>query len=116
MSRRQEKVAALLQQQAAVVLSREFAVKNVVLSVVRVDVSPDLKNARVHVSIVGSEPAGLRDRLENALPGLMAKNLARRTDLRSIPHLRIVFDDSSAYAKRMSNLIDSASIRLTQQP
>jgi len=108
MSRRLEKVAALLQQHAAEVLSREFVTKNVALSVVRVDVSPDLKNARVYVSLVGDEPAGLRARLDKAAPGLIAEYLARKTDLRSVPHLRIVFDDSNAYAHRISSLIDRA--------
>lgn len=106
MSRRLEKVASLLQQQAAEVLSREFITKNVALSVIRVDVSPDLKNARVYVSIVGEEPVELRKRLEKVAPGLIAEYLARRTDLRSVPHLRIIFDDSSAYALRISTLID----------
>lgn len=107
MSRRLEKVAALLQQQAAEVLSREFVTKNIALSVVRVDVSPDLKNARVYLSIIGDEPGELRARLEKAAPGLIAEYLSRKTDLRSVPHLRILFDDSSAYAHRISTLIDS---------
>lgn len=108
MSRRLEKVSSLLRQQAAAVLTREFPTKGAAISVARVDVSPDLKNARIYVSIAGKEPADLRGRLEKAAPGIIADYLARHTDLRCVPHMRIQFDDSGEYAQHVSRLIDSA--------
>ncbi len=109
MSRRLEKVSALIQQYAAQVLTREFLARGVVLSVTRVDLSPDLKNARVYISIVGNESAEFRARITKAAPGVIASYLVQRTDLRSVPHIGIVFDDSGEYAERVSRLIDDAT-------
>jgi ribosome-binding factor A len=109
MSRRLEKVSALIQQYSARVLTQEFPVRGAVLSITRVDLSPDLKNVRIYIGIVGKEPVSLRARINKAAPGVIAAYLGRHTDLRSVPHIRIVFDDSGEYAERLSRLIDDAA-------
>lgn len=109
MSRRLEKVSALVQQYAARVLAREFPAKGAVLSVTRVDLSPDLKNARIYISVVGNDTTELRARITKAAPGVIADFLGQHTDLRSVPHIRIVFDDSGEYAERVSRLIDDVT-------
>ncbi len=105
MSRRVEKVAALLQQQAAAVLVREFSAQNVAVTVTRVDVSPDLKNANVYVSVVGDQQNDIRPRIEKAAPGMIARHLSGNASLRNVPHLHIVFDDSGEYSLRISSLM-----------
>lgn len=106
MSRRLEKVAALLQQYAATVLNQEFVFPGLATSVTKVDVSPDLRNARVYIGMVGRGQEEAKPRIEKAAPGAIAAYLASRTDLRTVPHIRIVFDDSGEYAEHISQLID----------
>ncbi len=106
MSRRLEKVAALLQQYAATVLNQEFVFPGLALAVTKVDVSPDLKNARVYIGMVGRGQDEARLRLEKAAPGAIAGYLASRTDLRTVPHIRVIFDDSGEQAERIARLID----------
>src|SRR5207237_5528514 len=62
MTRRMEKVADLLQTEIAELLLREVkhpALTDVMISITRVEVSPDLGSARVHVSIMDT-PEGAR--------------------------------------------------------
>lgn len=106
MSLRAEKVASLLQREAARVIAEEYAFTGLAVSVNKVDVSPDLKNARVYVGMVGRGQAESKTVLERSAPGLIARRIAQRTDLRSVPRISLVFDDSGEYAEHISRLIN----------
>ena len=73
-------------------------------SVVSVDVTPDLKYAKVYVSVLGDEAD--RDSTSKGLKGFIRKELARRVNLRNTPELTFVMDDSIAYGVNMSKKID----------
>lgn len=107
MSRRLEKVAALIQQQAAWVVSQDFMTANVAITATKVDVSPDLKNATIFVSLVGASTDELRNKIAKVAPGLIAERLSQKTVLRSVPHLHIRFDESGEYAQHISELINT---------
>ena len=76
-------------------------------SVTGVEVAPDLKTAKVYVSVLGSEKersdtlAGLK----SAAPYLRSQ-LARTVNLRNTPELRFFLDTSIEYGMKMSALID----------
>lgn len=76
-------------------------------SVVSVEVTPDLKYAKVYVSVLGDEA----DR-ENTSRGLKSAAshirscLAKNLNLRNTPELTFVMDDSIAYGISMSKRID----------
>lgn len=81
-----------------------------VTSVVAVEVSPDLKNAKVWISTLGDEKAR-----EDTLAGLKSaegyirNQLAKEINLRNTPQITFVMDQSIAYGVSMSKLIDEVN-------
>ncbi len=75
-------------------------------SVVSVDVTPDLKYAKVFVSVLGSE-----EDKENTSVGLRSaashirSQLAKSLNLRNTPELTFIMDDSIEYGINMSKKI-----------
>ena len=79
-------------------------------SVVAVEVAPDLKTAKVYVSVLGNEEAQqdtLRG-LKSAAP-FMRSQLAKNINLRNTPELKFVMDQSIEYGVNMSKLINDVS-------
>lgn len=75
-------------------------------SVVAVEVAPDLKTAKVYVSVLGNEEVQqdtLRG-LKSAAP-FMRSQLAKNINLRNTPELKFVMDQSIEYGVNMSKLI-----------
>ncbi len=76
-------------------------------SVTSVQVTPDLKYAKVFVSVLGSE-----DDRKNTKEGLVSAAshirslLARSLNMRNTPELTFIIDDSIEYAINMSKKID----------
>ncbi len=77
------------------------------VSVTRVDTDPDLKNAKVFVSVFGEEEraeatfAAVRNSA-----GFIRRQLAGMMKLRTVPSLHFVRDDSMAYSMKINKLID----------
>ncbi len=83
---------------------------NPMTSVTRVEVAPDLKNAKVYVSVLGDEESQ-----KNTLTGLksaapfMRSQLAKTMNLRNTPELHFIVDQSIEYGVHLSRLIDEVT-------
>lgn len=83
---------------------------NPLTSVVAVEVAPDLKNAKVYISVLGNEEsrqatqAGLK-----SAASFMRSQLAKTINLRNTPELHFVMDQSIEYGVNMSKLIDDVN-------
>lgn len=80
-------------------------------SVTSVEVTPDLKFAKVYISVLGSaeEMKETEKGLQSAasyIRGQLAKNM----NLRNTPELHFIMDDSIAYGVNMSKRIDDLHI------
>ncbi|MCR5785314.1 MAG: 30S ribosome-binding factor RbfA [Eubacterium sp.] len=77
-------------------------------SITDVEVAPDLKTAKVFISVLGSD-----EELENTITGLkkaagyIRKELAHKMNLRYTPEITFVPDKSIEYGIKMSSMIDS---------
>lgn len=97
-----------VQRELSMLISREIKDPRIhpMTSVVAVDVAPDLKSAKVYISVLGDEQAqkstlaGLR----SAAP-YMRGQLAKTINLRNTPELIFVIDQSIEYGVNMSHLI-----------
>ena len=84
-----------------------------VTSVVAVEVSPDLKNAKGWISTLGDEKAR-----EDTLAGLKSaegyirNQLAKEINLRNTPQITFVMDQSIAYGVSMTRKIDEVTKNL----
>lgn len=101
-----------VQKELSTLISREIKDPriNPMTSVVAVEVSPDLKTAKVFISVLGD-----KESKESTLKGLksaasfMRGQLARTLNLRNTPELTFVIDNSIEYGVHMSKLIDEVN-------
>jgi ribosome-binding factor A len=79
------------------------------VTVTEVRVAPDMKHARVYVSITGSE-AEQKSTLSGlaAAVGYMRRELAVRIQLRRVPEIHFVLDHSEEYGQRIEELLRQA--------
>ena len=88
---------------------------NPMTSVVAVEVAPDLKTAKVYISVLGDEESK-----ENTKRGLksaasfMRGQLAKTLNLRNTPELTFVIDNSIEYGVNISRLIDEVNRKSSQ--
>lgn len=75
-------------------------------SVVAVEVTKDMKYAKVYVSIMGSEEekSSSLEALKNAT-GFIKRELGQRLSLRGVPHPSFVIDRSIDYGAHINELI-----------
>ena len=109
MTRRMEKVADLLQTEIAALLLREVkhpALTDVMLSITRVEVSPDLSTARIHVSVMDTpqREAEALAALAHSEP-FLHRELVKRLHMRQVPRLHFFADHSIAEGDRITGIM-----------
>ncbi len=101
-----------VQKELSTLISREIKDPriNPMTSVVAVEVSPDLKTARVYISVLGDDEskASTLKGLKSAA-SFMRGQLAKSLNLRNTPELSFVIDNSIEYGVHMSKLIDEVN-------
>ena len=108
--KRTDRVNALLQRELGQIISEELTDPRISFATVTsVEVTPDLRTARVHVSVLGDDEQ--RHRTLAALEGAkhhLRKTLGERTELRFVPDLAFIEDRSAERAARISSLLRQA--------
>lgn len=98
-----------VQRELSAIISREIKDPriNPMTSVVSVEVAPDLKQAKVYISVLGSEESA-KDTIRGlkSAASFVRGQLARKLNLRNTPELHFVLDQSIEYGVNMSKLID----------
>lgn len=115
---RQHRVAELLFEELSIMLAGELKDPRLSLAeVLKVDISKDLRNAKVFVHH-GDEEVSRRDflkGLEHATPWLRGQ-IAVRCGLRIVPELLFVYDDSPERAARIDELLRKIAAERTGLP
>jgi ribosome-binding factor A len=105
---RHERIAGEIQQEIGAMLAGELKDPRLagLATVTEVRVSPDLKQARVHVSVVGdeAEKAAVLKGL-TAAAGFIRHELSERLQMRRAPEVAFVLDRSEEYGQRIEELI-----------
>ena len=85
-------------------------VQNTMISVTRVETTPDLRYAKVYVSFLQEERA--KDALKGlkSAGGYLRRELGRALQLRYTPELTWALDDSITYGAKMLKLINSLEV------
>src|SRR4051812_12780155 len=109
MSQRTQRIDELLRQEIGQMLEREIADPRIgFATVTEVETTPDLRHARVWVSVIG----GAAER-EHTIAGLehamvyIRRELGTRLRIRRIPDLHVRLDDSIERGTRVLRLIES---------
>ncbi len=80
---------------------------NPMTTIVAVDVAPDLKHAKIYISVLGDDES-----CKNTIAGLksaapfLRSQLAKSVNLRNTPELKFILDQSIEYGVNMSKLIN----------
>ena len=82
-------------------------------TIMSVDVTNDLKQAKVKVSVYDKEQAPREESVNalNGAEGFIAREVGRRMQLRALPKFKFLLDDSIAYSVHISQVIDSLGIK-----
>lgn len=107
-SKRQLRVAKLLQKELAEILQRELPalVAGHMVTITKVRVTPDLSLGRYYVSVFGAKKLDLVDGLNNARAEMRLKLGQRiRNQLRIVPQLECYLDDSLDYIDNIERLL-----------
>lgn len=109
MSRRTERINDLLRSEISELLRREVKDPRVsgLVSITEVHVSPDLRNATVFVSVLGSaeEKASTMKALETGAQFLQ-RELGKRLTIRRTPVLSFLIDEALEEGSRIMHLLD----------
>lgn len=108
MNQRLERINNLIRDEISAMLRRDLHDPLIgFVTITSVEVSPDLRHAKVFFSVLGDP-----EQVKNSTKGLLRarkfinSRLAERIELRYIPHLRFILDETAAKAQRMESLLD----------
>jgi ribosome-binding factor A len=111
--KRADRVNALLQRELGTLISEELSDPRIAFSTVTaVEVTDDLRSAKVHVSVLGDEEAiaSTLKALDEA-KGYLRHELGSRTELRFVPELTFFPDRTAEQSARISALLRAARER-----
>lgn len=108
---RNQRIAEFIKQELAVLVQRQFPLHEYgMITLTSVDVSPDLKNAKIFVTAFSDKLSN--DQLVSALneeAGHLRHELSHIMQSRGVPSLKFKYDESIARAQRLDDLINSVS-------
>lgn len=107
MTRRMERVAQEIREEVARILGGEIKDPRLgFVTVTRVEVTSDLRLARVHVSVLGDEAQRNRSlAVMRQAAGFVRRKLNHRIRLRHSPELRFEYDEGLDAAARVADLL-----------
>ena len=81
-----------------------------IVSVVSTKVTPDLKYAKIYISTMGGGDSTMEclKALKNA-SGFIRREIGSRMQIRAVPELEFLYDDSIEHGMRMRKLIDEVN-------
>ena len=81
-------------------------------TIMSVDVTNDLKQAKVKVSVYDQDDEKRREAVEalNHAAGFITRELGRRVELRALPRLTFLLDNSIEYSVHIAKLLDELKI------
>jgi ribosome-binding factor A len=108
MSNRTVRVNELVQREISDILRKRYQSESVAITIAEVRVSPDLRDARVFVAVIGSEEIA-----EEKLRWLRSKaveireEVSRRIVLKYLPKFEYVLDHSAIRGARILQMLDA---------
>jgi ribosome-binding factor A len=108
---RSSRIAEQLQRELSELIRRQVKDPRIhLVTITEVDVSPDLSNAKILISVLGAQ--GPQPEVVSALnhaAGFLRHTLGRSLKLRTIPELHFYYDDTLDRAARLDALIKRAN-------
>ena len=114
-SNRLERVNSEIQKEVALIINNDLRDPQItsMIGVSEVDVSPDLANAKVYLSVYGGDAQDTLNRVKGA-GSFIRGRLAKKVRLRIIPRLDFYLDNSQVYGQKIDELL--SNITYTTNP
>ena len=107
MSTRTIRVNELLQRELSDILRKHYQSEAVAVTITEVRVSPDLRDARVFVSVVGdAEMAEAKLRWLRSKASAIREEVGRRIVLKFLPKFEYILDESAIRGARILQVLD----------
>ena len=111
-SHRQQRVGEELRKFISTLLIQDelnlSSLKNSFVSIVEVDMSPDLKNAKIYIAVNGHDSSEIIKDLNNKT-GYIKKRLSKIIKLKFFPNLKFYIDTSVEYSKNINSILNNLS-------
>jgi len=107
-SRRPQRLALEIQHEISLILFRDMKDRRIgFVTITGVEMSPDLRHARVYISTLGSdaEKKASLDTLNHAA-GWIRHELGQRIRMKFLPEIVFRIDSSQEYGERIDRLLD----------
>ena len=107
-SNRLERVNSEIQKEVALIINNELRDPQItsMIGVSEVDVSPDLANAKVYLSVYGGDAQDTLNRIKGA-GSFIRGRLAKKIRLRITPRLDFYLDNSLSYGQKIDDLLSN---------
>ena len=102
-----ERVNSLLEKEISAILMTEVRDPDIrLVTVTKVSTTNDLSYAKVYVTVMKEEKKEETLKALKDARGFIRRELMDRVELRHIPELQFVYDDSIAYGQKIESIID----------
>lgn len=115
MSQRMDRINELMKREISSIIQRDFEFPNVLVTVSDVEVTQDLREAKVFVSVLGGNPENILEKLGQQR-GHIQSRVNKRVTLRNTPVLDFRTDDSTERGTDIINLLDQVDQLPTAPP
>lgn len=111
MINRLARVCEVLKRELGVIIPREIDIRDALITVASVDITPDLKQAHVYISALGNAQARRKTMqgLEDARVRIQSE-LNKRIKMKQTPHLHFHLDGSIERGTRIIHLMDELGL------
>jgi ribosome-binding factor A len=107
MSNRTLRINELIQRELSDILRQDYQSEAVAVTITEIRVSPDLRDARVFVSVIGDEAfAGKKLAWLRRIGNELRNELGRRIVIKYIPRFNFVSDHSTVESGRILQVLD----------
>ena len=104
---RKQRLDSLLQQKIAEIIQRRLDMPlDLLITIVKVDSSPDLENDKIYFSVLqeSKENEALKFLIENSKE--IKKCLAKETEMKKIPKFRFILEETEKKAQEIEEILD----------
>ena len=108
MSIKIDRIASQMLKEISYILATEVKDNDIrFVTVTDVKVTNDLSFAKVYVTVLKEDKIEETMKALKSAAGFIRKELANRLEIRHIPELEFVYDESIEYGKKIENIIES---------
>ncbi len=117
MTHRIEKVESLLKEELSLIMLYKLGdIGTTFLTITNVKVTPDLKLAKIYLSVFEKEKREAVLKLIEAKSGFIRHELASRITLKFVPELKFYIDDTMDYVEKIDSLLKKIHENDSKEP